>query len=457
MNKIYFFLLMLSTMIFNHLISKDFNSSRNDSRELYKIKFFEEKLSNGLHVLLHQDTTNPLVSISVLYHVGSKNEIPGRSGFAHFFEHLMFEGSKNIKKGEYFKYIASNGGKNNAYTNHDETCYYEILPSDRLPLALWLESERMLHAKVDEESINIQREVVKEEKKMRVENQPYAKAISEIIPSLLFKKHPYKYPIIGLDQDLDAATEKDYKEFYKTYYVPNNAVLVVSGDFNIHEARKLIKKYFGSIPKGKINFTMKKIEEDPMEKEIFYTYVDKNVKVPGVFLSYRAPKLTNKDSYVLKIIDHVLSSGESSRIMKNIVNTKQMASYAGSFLDTMEDYGIFVIYGLINPGITLDQLTKIIDEEIDLLKKKGITQYELEKQKNYFEKKFISENYSMSGITANLSHYYLYYHNANLINTDIDKYKKITIEDIKKVANKYLNKNNRVRLYNVPDKNNTDQ
>ncbi|WP_341658991.1 pitrilysin family protein [Blattabacterium cuenoti] len=440
-------------MILNHLSPKNFNRSK----ELYQIKFFEEKLSNGLHVILHQDKTTPLVSISVLYHVGSKNETPGKSGFAHFFEHLMFEGSKNIKKGEYFKYIAYNGGKNNAYTNHDETCYYEILPSDRLPLALWLESERMLHAKVDEESINIQREVVKEEKKMRVENQPYVKAISEIIPSLLFKKHPYKYPIIGLYKDLDTAKEADYKEFYKTYYVPNNAVLVVSGDFDMNEARILIKKYFSSIPKGTRIFQMNKIEEEPIKKEIFFTYVDKNTKVPGVFLSYRVPKLIDKDSYVLKIIDHVLSSGESSRIIKNIVNTKQVASYAGSSLDTMEDYGIFMIYGLINPGITIDQLTKIIDDEIDLLKEKGITQYELEKQKNCFEKKFISDNYSMSGITASLSHYYLYYHNADLINTDIERYRKITTEDIKKVANKYLNKNNRVRLYNVPDNENTDK
>ncbi|WP_238785686.1 M16 family metallopeptidase [Blattabacterium cuenoti] len=421
-----------------------------NSKELYKIKFFEEKLSNGLHVILHQDKTNPLVSVSVLYHVGSKNETPGKSGFAHFFEHLMFEGSKNIKKGEYFKYIASNGGKNNAYTNYDETCYYEILPSNRLPLALWLESERMLHAKVDEESINTQREVVKEEKKMRMENQPYVTALSEIIPSLLFKKHPYKYPIIGFEKDLDTATENDYKKFYKTYYVPNNAVLVVAGDFDMNEARRLIKRYFSSIPKGKIDFRMKEIKEEPIQKEIFSTYVDKNTKVPGVFLSYRVPKMTNKDSYILKIIDHVLSSGESSRIMKTVVNSKQIASYAGSFFDTMEDYGIFIIYGLINPGITLDDLTKTIDDEIDLLKEKGITEYELEKQRNIFEKKFLSDNYYMSGIAENLAHYYLYYNDANLINTDIKKYREITVEDIKRVANKYLNKNSRVRLYNVP-------
>nr|WP_238784614.1 pitrilysin family protein [Blattabacterium cuenoti] len=425
-----------------------FNSLKADQAP--KIRFFEETLSNGLHVILHQDNTNPLVSISVLYHVGTKNESPGKSGFAHFFEHLMFEGSENIKRGEFFKYIASNGGKNNAYTNHDETCYYEVLPSDRLPLALWLESERMFHAKIDKESINIQREVVKEEKKMQIENQPYAKAISEVIPSLLFNKHPYKYPIIGFEKDLDSATEVDYKKFYKTYYVPNNATLVVAGDFDMKEARNLIDTYFYPIPKGKIDFHMKKIEEDPIRKEIFSTYVDKNTKVPGVFLSYRLPKITDKDSYVLKIIDHILSSGESSRIMKNVVNKKQLAAYAGSFLDSMEDYGIFIIYGLINPGVTLDNLTKVIDEEIENLKEKGITEYELEKHKNFFEKKFLFDNYSMSGIAANLAHYHLYYKNADLINTDIEKYRDISIEDIKIVANKYLNKNSRVRLYNVP-------
>lgn len=431
------------------------NNKLRCSKQLYNIQFFEEKLSNGLHVILHQDKTNPLVFVSVLYHVGSKDEDQGKSGFAHFFEHLMFEGSKNLKKGDYFKYIASNGGKNNAYTNQDSTCYYEILPSDSLPLALWLESERMLHAKVDKQSINIQREVVKEERKMRIENQPYVMALYEIIPSLLFKKHPYRYPIIGLEKDLDQATENDYKKFYKTYYVPNNAVLVVAGDFDMIEARDLVKKYFSLIPKGKMDFLTKRIltKEDPIKEEIISTYVDKNSKVPGVFLSYRVPSLSDKDTYVLRIIDHVLSSGESSRIIKNIVNTKQKASYAGSFLDPMEDYGIFIIYGLITPGVDLDNLTKVLDEEISFFKEKGISQYELEKQKNSFERKFISDNYSMGGIGSNLIHYHLYYNDSNLINTDIDRYKEITVEDVKEVANKYLNKNNRVCLYNVPENN----
>ncbi|WP_185850427.1 M16 family metallopeptidase [Blattabacterium cuenoti] len=428
-------------------------NNKFNSKQSYDIQFFEEKLSNGLHVILHQEKTNPLVFVSVLYHVGSKDEEPGKSGFAHFFEHLMFEGSKNLKKGDYFKYIASNGGKNNAYTNQDSTCYYEILPSDSLPLALWLESERMLNAKVDKESINIQREVVKEEKKMRLENQPYVTALYETIPYLLFKKHPYRYPIIGFEKDLDQATENDYKKFYKKYYVPNNAVLVIAGDFDMIETRELIKEYFSLIPEGKIDFGTKRIfiKEDPIKEEIISTHVDKNSKVPGIFLSYRLPSISHKDTYVLRIIDHILSSGESSRIIKNIVNIKQKASYAGSFLDLMEDYGIFVIYGLTTPGIDLDNLTKAIDEEIDSLKEKGISQYELEKQINCFERKFISDNYSMVGIASNLIHYYLYYKDTGLINTDIEIYRKITVEDVKRVANKYLNKNNRVRLYNVPE------
>nr|WP_317168062.1 pitrilysin family protein [Blattabacterium cuenoti] len=418
---------------------------------MYKIDFLEEKLKNGLHVIMHKDNTNPLVSVSVLYHVGSKDESVGKTGFAHFFEHLMFEGTKNVKKGEFFKYIASNGGHNNAYTNHDETCYYEVLPSDKLPLALWLESERMFYAKIDRESIEIQRKVIKEEKKTRGENQPYVIAMTEIIPSLLFKKHPYRYPIIGLEKDLDSATEKDYKEFYETYYVPSNAILVITGDFEINEARELVKKYFSIEPIKHNNKIIKNnIVEDPIKKEIFFTHKDKNAKVPGLFLSYRIPKITDKDSYIMKMIDHILSSGESSRIIKNVVNTKQIASYAGSFLDSMEDYGIFIIYGIVNSGVSLNELVKTIDKEIEILKKKGVTQYELKKHKNFFEKKFISDNYSMNGIASNLLHYSLYHKETNLINTDINRYYKISTEDIKRVANKYLNKNNRVRLYNVP-------
>ncbi|WP_185873345.1 M16 family metallopeptidase [Blattabacterium cuenoti] len=423
------------------------NKIQND----YKINFLEEELSNGLNIIYHQDKRNPIIYTSVLYHVGSKNEDPGKTGFAHFFEHLMFEGSENINKGDYYKYVASNGGQNNAYTNQDETYYYEIMPSNCLPIALWLESERMFYAKIDNDSIRIQREVVKEEKKMRVDNQPYTKVLSEIIPSLLFKKHPYKYPVIGCDRDLDAATKKDYEKFYNTYYSPNNAILVITGDFELNEAKELVNKYFSFNSKKKYNKTINFPVEDPINEEIVSTFFDKNSKIPGIFLSYRTSNISNDDFYKLKIMDYIISSGgESSRIIKNIVNVKQLAAYAGTFLDVMEDYGVFTIYGIINHGVSLKKLLEEIDKEVELLKDKGITQYELDKQMNLFEKGFIYSNYFMSGIASNLSHYNLYYKNTNLINTVMDNYKKVTTSDIKEVANKYLNKNNRVCLYNIP-------
>ncbi|WP_185877926.1 M16 family metallopeptidase [Blattabacterium cuenoti] len=429
------------------------NKIQNKIQNDYKINFLEEKLSNGLNVIYHQDKRNPIIYTSVLYHVGSKNEDPGKTGFAHFFEHLMFEGSKHIKKGDYYKYIASNGGQNNAYTNQDETYYYEVMPSNCLPIALWLESERMFYAKLDKDSIDLQREVVKEEKKMRFENQPYVKALSEVIPSLLFKKHPYKYPIIGYDKDLDSATEKDYEKFYNTYYAPNNATLVVTGDFELNDAKELVNKYFSFYSSSKsnckktINFPI----EDPINEEIKSTFFDRNAKIPGIFLSYRTSNITHDDFYKLKIIDYIISSGESSRIINNIVNIKQLAAYAGSSLDVMEDYGIFTIYGIINHGISLDKLLEEIDKEIEYFKEKGITQYELDKQMNFFEKGFIYDNYFMSGIASNLSHYHLYYKNTNLINTIMNHYKNVTILDVQKVANKYLNKTNRVCLYNIPE------
>lgn len=416
-----------------------------------KINFIEYTLNNGLHVILHKDNTNPLVAISVLYHVGSKNEPYGRSGFAHFFEHLMFEGSKNINRGEFFKYISANGGINNAYTTQDETVYYEILPSNQIKLALWLESERMMHAKVDEEGINIQRKVVKEEKKMQIDNRPYKTAISEKIPELLFKKHPYKFPIIGSMKDLNSSTKIDYQNFYKNFYVPNNAVLSIAGDFNLKKIKKWIEEYFGSIPKGVNSIIQPNIKEDPINKEILYTYKDKNAQVPAIILAYRTPKNKDKDSYILNIIDNVLSQGESSYIVKNLVNKKQLASYAGSFLQNLEDYGLFIIYAIVNPGVTLNHLIEAIDEEIEFLKKNGITQKEFEKQINILEKHFISINMSMLGIANTLSQYYTYYQDTNLINNILEIYTKITLDDIKKVANKYLNKYQRVRLYNIPE------
>ncbi len=417
-----------------------------------QIKFEEYDLSNGLHVILHQDNSNPVVAVSVSYHVGSKNEKPDRTGFAHFFEHLLFEGSENIKRGEFDKYISKAGAVNNANTQQDRTYFYEVLPSNQVGLGLWLESERMLHAKVDKEGIETQRQVVKEEKRLRIDDRPYSDAITRVLWNNLFPTHPYHWAVIGSMEDLDAASEQDYIDFYKMYYVPNNAVLTIAGDIDTDKVKKMIEDYFGSIPKGTHTIEQPNVKEAPITKEIKVNTEDKNAQVPALILGYRTPKQTDRDAYVLSIIGDILSNGESSRIVKNVQNKKQLAMYAGSFLWPLEDYGAFLVFGLTNQGVTTEQLANAIDEEIENLKKNGITQKELDTQINKLEKTFVDSNSSMEGIAESLSDDYLFYHNTNLINTEIDIYRNITIEDVKRVANQYLNKNQRVKLTVTPEK-----
>jgi len=410
-----------------------------------KVEFMEYDLDNGLHVILHQDNSNPIVAVSVLYHVGAKNEEPGRTGFAHFFEHLLFEGSENIDRGEFDKYVSSAGGVNNANTSSDRTYYYELFPSNQLALGLWLESERMLHAKVEDKGIETQREVVKEEKRLRVDNQPYMKAFWTEVPAALFEKHPYQYSVIGSMEDLDAAVEEDYKNFYATFYVPNNATLSIAGDIDIKEAKQLITKYFGTIPTGTIDIPRPNIQETPISAEKTATFFDDNVQIPAVLFGYRTPKQTDKDSYVLQIISSVLSGGESSRMQKTIVNDKKLALQSGAFLNAMEDYGMFYVYGLINQGVEPETLSAAMDEEIDKLLAEGITERELQKQINNLEKSFIERNRTMAGIAESLADYHTYYGDAELINEELDTYRSITLADVKRVAKQYLTKNQRVK------------
>lgn len=414
------------------------------------VKYTEYTLPNGLHVILHQDNSNPIVAVSILYHVGSKNEKPNRTGFAHFFEHLLFEGSENIKRGEFDKHVASNGGVLNANTSQDRTYYYELLPSNQLELGLWLESERLLHAKVENEGIETQRQVVKEEKRLRVDNQPYSDAITRVLWESLFKKHPYRWAVIGSMDDLDAATEEDYVSFYKTFYVPNNATLSIAGDLDVEKTKKMIDTYFGSIPKGTIEIPRPNVVEDPITSEIRVDYNDKNAQIPAVIYGYRSPKQTDKDAYVLDIISNVLSNGESSRLTKEVVNKKQLALASQSFLWGLEDYGIFVCFGLTNQDILPATLEGAMDEEIEKLKKDGITQRELDKQINSLEKGFIDEISSMAGIAESLANYHVYYGKTDMINQQLAIYRSITLDDVKRVANKYLNKNQRVVLNVIP-------
>lgn len=415
------------------------------------IKFEEYNLDNGLHVILHQDNSAPVVAVSVSYHVGSKNEDSTRTGFAHFFEHLLFEGSDNIARGEYFKFVQKNGGKNNANTNIDRTYYYEVFPSNKLEIGLWLESERMMHAKIDTIGVNTQREVVKEEKRMNYDNVAYRSFLGETAKRM-FKVHPYRWTTIGSMDHLNQAQLDEFMEFYHTYYVPNNATLTIAGDMNVEQTKKWIEDYFGPIKKGTKTMARPNIEEPLLAAEVVDTIHDPNVQIPAVMITYRTPKQTDGDAYIIRFINDILSNGASSRIHKQIVEKDQLAMDSGSFVMDGEDYGRVTFYGLLAQEKSMDALLTAIDKEINKIQTTLITDKEYEKEMNQLELGFVSKNRTMEGVAESLSDYHVFFHNTDLINTEIDKYRKITKSDIKRVAKKYFNKNSRVVLYYYPKK-----
>ncbi|HEY4786770.1 MAG TPA: pitrilysin family protein [Bacteroidales bacterium] len=414
-----------------------------------KIEFNEFDLSNGLHVILHQNNSTPTIAIYVMYHVGSKNEKANRTGFAHFFEHLMFEGSKNIKRGEYDKYVQNAGGKNNASTSFDITQYFEVLPSNQLDLGLWLESERMLHLKIDSIGIETQRKVVKEERRQRFENQPYGKLVLDIFANS-YKVHPYRWMPIGDAQYIDQAKYSEFMDFYKEFYVPQNAVLVVAGDIQIESAKAIVSKYFASIPKGSGEIYRPKIKEPAQTAEIRKTVYDK-VQLPAVVYAYHTPAIGTDDAYAMDMLQKYLSGGKSSILYKSIVDQQQIALQTAAIPFTLEDNGLFILYGIANLGKTAEDLDKAIDTEIEKVKASEISDHDFQKIKNQIENDFYSQNSTMQGIAANLSTYYTYFKNTALINTEIDKYRKITKEDLKRVADQYLKPENRLVLYYLPE------
>jgi zinc protease len=413
-----------------------------------EIEFEEFELANGMHVILHEDHSTPLVAVTILYHVGSKNEDPKRTGFAHFFEHLMFEGSKNIARGDYDKIVETAGGALNANTNFDRTFYYEILPSNQLELGLWLESERMLHLNVDTIGVETQRKVVKEERKQRLENQPYGSLAEEIFKRS-FKVHPYNWMPIGSAQYIDQATIDEFMDFYKTYYVPQNATLSIAGDLDIDETKKLVEKYFGSIPKGTKDIYRPNVVEPPMTEETRDS-VFENVQLPAVVHAYHIPAQGTDDYYAITMLTTILSQGQSSRMYKELVDNQQVALQAGSFPFSLEDSGLFIVFALPNIGKTAEELEAAIQVELDKVKEELITEKEFQKLQNKIENNFVTQNARIAGIAETLADYHVYFGDANLINTEIERYMKVTREDIKRVANKYLDPNKRVVLYYLP-------
>ncbi len=416
-----------------------------------QVKFTEYDLPNGLHVILSPDSKAPVVAVSVMYHVGSKNEDTARTGFAHFFEHLLFEGTDNIKRGEFMKIVSSNGGQNNANTSQDRTYYFDDFPSNNLELGIWLESERMLHPIINQIGVKTQNEVVKEEKRLRVDNQPYGMRF-QYIDADLFKKHPYRWQPIGSMRHLDAATLDEFIAFNKKYYVPNNAVLSIAGDINIEKTKKLVADYFGPIPKGTATITRPSIDEDPITTEIIDTAYDNNIQIPMLITAYRTPGETNPSDKVLDIVSYVLSNGKSSRLYKKMVDGKKNALQVSVSNASQEDYDVFSTIALPNGNTPLNDLLKDIDEEIAKLQTELISEADYQKIINIIENQFVTANSSAQGVADNLAHGCTFFKNTNYVNEQLSDYKKVTREQIRDAAKKYLNKNQRLVLYYLPAK-----
>lgn len=464
-----------------------------------KIEYKEYDLPNGIHVILHQEPSTPIVAVSVLYHVGSKNEIPERTGFAHFFEHLLFEGSENIGRGEYSQLVEKNGGALNANTSQDRTFYYELLPSNQLELGLWLESERMLHAKVDIKGIETQRSVVKEEKRQRVDNQPYGSFFTEMFKRV-FTSHPYNWAPIGSMEHLDAAQEEDYVNFYKDYYVPSNATLSIAGDIDFEQTKKWIDKYFGTMPTGQAinlyrdfiaqsdgdfekkygiskskfdsknfmnskdvaakklitSYAARKIEvkrtkkDDTILKGVTKDIIYDNIQLPALFMGYKFPEQTSTDSYALEMLNEVLSGGSSSRINKAVVEKKELATFAFSFYYGLEDAGIGIFAAIGASGKTCDEIQAEFDTQIELIKNELISEEEFQKARNKFENDLVTANSSVAGIAENLADNHVYYGSADRTNKMLENYSKVTREDIQRVAKKYFTQDARVILNYLP-------
>ena len=415
-----------------------------------QIKFEEYDLPNGLHVILHQDNSAPVVTTSVMYHVGAKDEAAGRTGFAHFFEHLLFEGTKNIKRGEWFKLVSSNGGSNNANTSPDRTYYYETFPSNNEQLGLWMEAERLRHPVINQIGVDTQREVVKEEKRLRMDNQPYGKLVDAILTTL-FKKHPYKGTVIGSIEDLNSAKLEEFNAFFKKYYIPNNATLVVAGDIKPEQTKKWINEYFGSIPKG-TPITRNFPKETPITQEFEETVYDANIQIPAYIFAYRTPAVKERDAYILEMLGSYLSRGKSSVLYKKLVDNEKKALAVEAFNLGLVDHSTFAFFAIPMGNTSKDVLKKDIDAEIKKLQTDLISEEDYQKLQNQVENDFVNANSSVEGIANTLADSYLLKGNTNLINEEINIYRSITREDLRNAARKYLNSNQRAIINYLPKK-----
>ena len=414
-----------------------------------KLEYKISTLPNGLTVVVEEDHSVPIVHLNLTYHVGSKNEKPGRTGFAHLFEHLMFKGSKNVEPEAHTSMIASVGGQANAFTTEDETTFWETFPSQYLPLALWLEADRMATLRITSETFVSEREVVKEERRLRVDNQPYGR-LNEIIYDQAFMTHPYKHVPIGSMVDLDAATVDDVRDFYQTFYVPENATLTLVGDIDSTQALQLVSQYVGRVPKAARPVPRDIAKEPPQIAERRVTLTEP-WPLPAVVVAYHITYDGNPDSYPLHIAGKVLSDGQSSRIYKKLVYEQQLAVAAFGGPNLIEDPNLFYAVAIVQPGRTPDQVIAALIAEFDRLKNEPISERELQRTKNQFARDYILNRESDQEKARVLSHAVVVHHDIKTADGEFDIFQSLAAADVQRVAKTYFTATNRTVLTLMPE------
>jgi len=407
-----------------------------------KLQYEITTLPNGLTLVLSEDHSTPIVHLQIVYHVGSKNEKAGRTGFAHLFEHLMFKGSKNVMPEAHTSMIASIGGQSNAYTTEDETVFWETFPAQYLPMSLWLEADRMATLRIDKDTFTNERDVVKEERRMRVDNQPYGR-LNEIIYDQAFTVHPYKHATIGSMQDLEAASVDDVRDFYRTYYVPANATLVLVGDFDSTQAIQLVSQYLGRVPKADREVPRDIPREPPQVREK-RVVLQEPWPLPVVVVAYHITYDGDPDSYPLHIASKVLSDGQTSRIYRKLVYETQMAVAAFGSANLIEHPNLFYAVAIVQPGRAPDDVAAALIAELDRLKTEPITARELQRTKNQFARDYIFGRLSNQQKASQLSHAVVFHNDVRTADGEFEIFQNITAADVQRVARTYFRPENRL-------------
>jgi zinc protease len=405
-------------------------------------------LGNGMQVVMLEDHSTPIVHAEIWYHVGSKNEKAGRTGFAHLFEHMMFKGSKNVEPEGHPSWISSIGGQSNAYTTEDATVFWETVPAQYLPLVLWLEADRLATLRIEDDVFKTEREIVKEERRMRIDNQPYGR-LNELIYDQAFTVHPYKHPTIGSMKDLEAASINDVRDFFRTYYVPNNATLVLVGDFNTKEAQDLVAKYLGRVPKSDRPVPRDIPKEPPQTKER-RVKLEEAWPLPAVVVAHHITFDGDPDSYPLHIASKVLSDGQSSRIYRKLVYEKQIALAAFGGGNIIEDPNLFYAVAIVQPGHTTEEAIDALIAELDQLRNEPITPAELQQAKNQFARDYIFSRESNKDKAMQLGHAAVIHNDIKTADGEFDIFMNITQADVQRVARKYFTPENRLVMTIMP-------